>query len=271
MMNKIAVILRGHARSWTLIHKKAFEFYESLAYDVEYYFVTYKIDNYDYAQVKNTFKNRTLVKFLLVPTEERNSGNLNHIYNSWYGPAYLVYRVLPYMRQRCKTVRYDAIIDSRPDVLCRFRNRLTPLPPLPNTLHTNKIELHKRYDLGTDEVAIGDHFFMYDYETCMKLADRHIAPCPLGNQIQHRQWLEEESIDINVIDWVEAYITRPNIDKLIDNNIDERMGECYDLFEEWHQLSSDEKIAYCNKYNIALQDYIDTDTYHSQIYAMNRT
>lgn len=267
MMKNIAVILRGHARSWTVIHQHAFKFYESLAENVEYYFTTYKLEDYDYANVKATFAGKKLIKFLLVPTEDRV--NRKNIYNSWYGPAYLVYRILPYMRHRCKTTSYDAIIDTRPDILCRYRNNLKPLLPVANTLHTSKIELHKRYDIDTTEVAIGDHFFMYDYETCMKLADRHIAPCPLGNQIQHRQWLEEEGIDINVIDWVEAYITRPNIDKLIDNDIDARMGESYTLFEEWHQLSSKEKIDYCNKYNIALQDYIDTDTYHCQIYPFN--
>lgn len=269
MMNRIAVLLRGHARSWTLIHKKAFSFYESLAYNVDYYFVTYKLDNFDYTNIKSTFKNRNLIKFLLVPTENR-VGNPKNIYNSWFGPSYLAYRILPYMRLQSKKYSYDAIIDSRPDVLCRYRNNLTPLPPVPNTLHTHKIELHQRHDLGTYEVAIADHFLMYDYDTCIKLADRHIAPCPLGNQIQHRQWLEEQNIDINIIDWVEAYITRPNIDKIIDNDIDKRMGECYELFAEWHQLSSDEKINYCNKYGIALQDYIDTDTYHCQIYPINQ-
>jgi hypothetical protein len=265
-MKKIAVILRGHIRSWKIIHEHAFAFYESLADEVDYYFTTYKIEGYDYSNVKNTFKNRNLIKFLLVPTEDRV--NPNNIYNSWYGPAYLVYRILPYMRQHIKNTQYDAIIDSRPDVLCRLKK--TPLPPQTNTLHTHKVEIHNNYITGKDDLAIGDHFFMYDFETCIKLADRHIAPCPYGNQIQHRMYLEEQRIDLNVIDWVEAYITRPNIDKIINDNVVERMGECYDLFDEWNQMPSDEKIAYCHKYDIALQDYLDTDTYHSQIYKFHQ-
>ena len=163
---------------------------------------------------------------------------------------------------------WSAIIDSRPDVLCRLKN--TPLTPLPNTIHTSKVELHNNCETGNPEVAIGDHFFMYDFDTCQKLADRHIASCPYGNHIQYRMWLEEQNIDINVIDWVEAYITRPNIDKIINDDIQNRMGEAYNLFEEWHHYSPEEKIAYCHKYNIALQDYLDTDTYHAQIYPFNR-
>jgi len=269
MINNLAVILRGHSRSWPVIYKKAFEFYESLAFNVDYYFVTYKIDDYDYGHIKDTFKDKNLIKFLLVPTENR-VGNTKTIYNSWFGPAYLVYRLLPYMRERVKNIKYDMIIDTRPDILCRRIKNLTPLLPLPNTLHTTMLEVHKRSDNGETELAIADHFFTYDFETCQKLADRHIALCPAGNQIQHRMYLEEQNIDLNIIDWVEAYITRPNVDKLIDENIQERMGECYQLFAEWMDYSSEEKIAYCKKYNIAINDYVDTDTYHSQIYKYNQ-
>ena len=131
--------------------------------------------------------------------------------------------------------------------------------------------MHKHYDADTTEVAIADHFFMYDYDTCMKLADRHIAPCLISNQISHRAWLEEQKIDINVIDWVDAFITRPNVDKIInDQHLNDIMDECNQLGEEWHQMSSEEKIDYCNRYNIALNDYIDTDTYHCQIYHINQ-
>ncbi len=268
-MNNLAVILRGHSRSWPIIHKHAFEFYESLAYNVDYYFVTYKLDDYDYNHIKETFKDKNLIKFLLVPTENR-AGNQNTMYNSWFGPAYLVYRILPYMRQRLKHVNYDAIIDTRPDVLCRMKENLTPLLPVPNTLHTHKLEIHTRHDTKDPEVVLADHFFMYDFETCLKLADRHTVLCPYGNHIQYRMFLEEENIELNTIDWVEAYITRPNVDKLINDNIIERMGECYTLFEEWGHYSSNEKIEYCEKYNIALNDYVDTDTYHAQIYKYNQ-
>lgn len=176
---------------------------------------------------------------------------------------------MPYMRQRCQSIQYDAIIDSRPDVLSRYRNNLKALPPLKNTLHTSSVELHRRFDTGTLEIGPADHFFMYDYETCQKLADRHIAPCPYGNHIQYRMWLEEKNIKLNTIDWVESYITRPNVDKLINDNIQGRMGECYSLFAEWADYTPEEKIAYCNKYKIALEDYIDTDTTHAQIYHFN--
>lgn len=262
-MNRIAVILRGHIRSWNIIHKRVFEFYESLAYNVDYYFTTYKVDNFDYTKTKKSFEGKNLVKFLLVPTENR-VGNENMIYNSWYGPAYLVYRILPYMRKRCKDYAYDAVFDSRPDVLPKLKHNLTPLRPEKNTLHTSGIELHKSYITKKYELAISDHFFMYDFETCQRLADRHIYPCPNGNQIEHRMWLEQNRINLSVIDWVEAYITRPNVDKLINTDLSE-IGKCYELFNEWGNYTDSEKIEYCKKYEIALQDYLDTDTYHCQI------
>ena len=55
-MKNIAVILRGHFRTWDYNHKEAFKFYESIAENVEYYFVTWQLENMFSKRITDSFQ-----------------------------------------------------------------------------------------------------------------------------------------------------------------------------------------------------------------------
>lgn len=266
MLKHIAVILRGQERTWGIIHPYIFKFYDSIATNVDYYFATWKLPDRDYSNTINTFKDRNLIAFELALAESITVPT--RLNQAWRGPAYLTYRLLPHMRKRTNQITYDMIIDTRPDVIYKLRPNKSIITPEANTLYTSMLELHHNYIFDRKEIAISDHFFTYDFDTAQKLADRYIAECPYGNQIQHRRWLEENNIGLSTIDWIEAHITRPTIYKAIDN-IEEDSGICYQLAEDWMNMSPEDKIELCNRFNIALPDYLDSETYHTQIYHFN--
>ena len=53
-LDHIAVVLRGHVRTWHYIYPMVFDFYDSIAENVDYYFVTWDTSNTD--GIVETFK-----------------------------------------------------------------------------------------------------------------------------------------------------------------------------------------------------------------------
>ena len=251
MMDRIAVVLRGHIRTWKLINQDVFDFYSSIAKNVDYYFITWSLPNYDFGYIKNTFKNQNLVDFVILPKIEQ-------WYTSWYGPSIMTYILRPYIEQRLKTVRYDAIIETRPDVAARLRANNNIPNPEPNKLYVSNIEVHISNYTKKPTIALTDYWFLSDYDVFRRMSERFIIEPIHGNQVDYRYYAVKENIGINTLsNTMETILTRPNCYS-IAGQIKEKFSELYEMHEQWHLLSSEQKISICNNHNINVSDYMTT-------------
>lgn len=248
MYNNIAVILRGHVRNWHVIYPYVFQFYESLAHNVDYYFYTWK-SKYS-SEVSNTFYGKNLVSFY----EFEQTTQLS---TSWRGPAYLNYMALHFMTPKHNQNPYDIIIDSRPDVLTRLKT-----PEYGLMVHEDKkvyvpyIEMHTCQKENKLSVAIADHFIIFkDLKIIDKLSHRMYYESIHGNQVGLRKLIEQNNYGINTIRNVDSRITRPNI-ALMNGDVNTLLDNNNDLQLEWSmKLTTEEKIKICEENHIDPKDY----------------
>ena len=58
-LKHIAVVLRGHVRTWNFCAPKVFDFYNQIAEDVDYYFIVWDTSNTE--GIKETFKDQKFI------------------------------------------------------------------------------------------------------------------------------------------------------------------------------------------------------------------
>lgn len=249
MLNNIAVILRGHVRTWHITYPHVLKFYKSLAHNVDYYFYTWKSKYSD--KVPDTFKDHNLIAFYEFETTIQFT-------TSWKGPAYLNYMALHYLRPKHNSNPYDAIIDSRPDVLTRLRE-----PELGLMIHEKKkvyvpyLEQHICQQSKKPSVALADHFLMFnDTHIIEKLSHRMYSNSIHGNQVGLRKLIEQNDYGINVVRNIDSRILRPNV-ALVENDIDIILDKSNDLQLDWiEKLTPQEKVKICEENMIDPNDYI---------------
>lgn len=253
-MNRIAVIFRGHVRTWHLLCDHMLPIYDSLATNVDYYFVTWQMPNFGTQDIINSFGDRNLVKILTVPI-------LKDYYNSWLGSSWLSYNMLPYKRQREKHVTYDAIIDTRPDVAVDIlQHKILPIEE--NTLYTTGLEIHHNWLTNHNDIAIQDWFLMCSSKVYNIMAERFTYNGEPGSQIAYRLFAEQEGINVCYLDYVKAFITRPNIGyDAFKNN---KFGYVRHISDQWINLPKEEKLEIVKKYMIREDNY-DTNCVHAKI------
>lgn len=248
MLNHIAVILRGHVRTWRFICPYAFDFYDKLAYNVDYYFVSVQ-GCQEYTNIFGIFEGRHLETCLLLePT--------NDFSDSYRTSSYYSYMILPYKKRREKQVKYDLVIDSRPDVIPLLKENMPIIRPEENILYTTGFELHHNYRYNEKDIAINDWFFMSTSEVYDQMAQRWIEMNDQGNQITIRTFAEKSGYSVNRIPHVRAVMARPNIVEAIkeDGSLDsDKLGP---LCAEWVLLSKEEKIRICELNHIPLPNYM---------------
>jgi len=258
-MNRIAVIFRGHLRTWHYIKPAVFEFWESMAQHVDYYFVTWAVPDLDTEKILKDFKNKNLVKFLPVEIPSTPGSNL---YGSWKGPGWLSYNIVPYKRLRELSVSYDCVFDTRPDILYRL-NGNPIITPEPMTLFTSEINSngkYKNYYIGLADVFYAMPSNVYDI-----ISTRYIhESSSLGSHYDILQICQRERINACKINWVEAVITRPtSIAQYPDPTLflkDRHAIDFYLGIQQWASLSSQEKIELCSQHQISIHDWNRSDS-----------
>jgi len=248
-MKNIAVILRGHCRTWDYNHKEAFKFYESIAENVEYYFVTWRFDNMFMKRITDTFddNNQKLIKILTIYPDDL-------YYNSWQGPSWLNYAIIPYKKQRERDIVYDAVFDTRPDIIYkRVDNKIVSLPE-PNTLHVTGYEPQNGHD-GTKHIGIKDHFIMSTSDVHDRINMRHAYRDEIGCQSQILKLATEFGIHTATIDWVKDSIVRPTALKNIPNPENYFQHDYRKVAMDWVDMPLEQKLTLLRYYAIAPEDY----------------
>jgi hypothetical protein len=248
-MKNIAVILRGHYRTWDYNHKTAFKFYESIAEHVEYYFVTWQLEHMNSKRIIDSFEdnNQKLIKFLPMSTE-------GIYYTSWHGPSWLNHSIIPYKKQREREVTYDAVFDTRPDVIYRKTKNKTVLMPEPNTLYVTRYELQHGPD-DNRHIGIEDHFMMSTSDIHDRMNIRHAYRDDIGCQSQILKLATEFGIQTAIMDWVEDSIVRPTAFNTIPNPDNYFDGDHRSVSMDWVKMPLEQKLTLLNRHSINPEDY----------------
>jgi hypothetical protein len=254
MMNHIAVVLRGHIRTWEYTRPAIFDFYDSIAKNVDYYFVTWNYEGAHRKTIEDAFIGRNLIKLLYVHIGE------NEHYDNWKGPAWLNYNILPYKHQREKEVTYDAVFDTRPDIIYNITNSEIVLPPEDDVFYCTGYTNQPCPDTGKMFLGIQDCFFMSTSKVHDIMSERFIQWNDIGCHSKLVQVASDNNITTAQIKWLQESIVRPNSFELIPDPFDyfkyRKTGYGLRQIEQgWMNLSSDEKIRILQKYNIKEMDY----------------
>lgn len=247
MLNHIAVILRGHTRTWKLIYPYCFDFYEKIANKVDYYYVSWQGAQH-HTNIQETFKGRHLEKLLLLtPSPDFD--------NSFQNPSYNSYMILPYKHQREKKVRYDLVIDTRPDVIPVLQKNTPIISPEPNILYTTQFELQHNFRYNELDIAVSDWFMASTSEVYDVMATRWTENNDQSTQITIRTFAEKNNIFVNRLPYVKAFMARPNITEAFNPDQSLDTDQLSPLCSVWCNMPREEKISYCERYNIPIYNY----------------
>lgn len=252
MLNHIAVILRGQVRTWKFIYPYAFDFYDSLAYKVDYYFISIQ-GSQENTNIVGSFEGRHLETcLLLMPPRDFN--------DSYRSSSYYSYMIVPYKQRREKEVKYDLVIESRPDVIPILKKNVPIIKPEPNILYTTRFELHHNHRYGEKDIAIGDWFTASTSEVFDQMSHRWIEENDQSNQITARTFAEKCGFHVNQLPYVRSFIARPNITEAILPDITLDHDKLNPLCAEWAIISREEKIKIMEKNNIPFENYMTGTT-----------
>jgi len=280
-MKNIAVVLRGHVRTWHFNAPKVFDFYNEIADNVDYYFITWDTSNTD--GIEESFVDQNLIHFHILSYSIHNAlitegAKEGDYYNGHLGPPFMNMIMLPHIRRQEKRLgaQYDCIFDTRPDVLPVRKqiiwgesagDDLSITYPNPKTIYFTRLEMQTNALTNKLDVAMQDWFmymgsdefeiFNMRYHEDNWMYQHDHGP---GTQIEIREYVESNPVTpmtVCIQDWCNAYMLRPNVFRL--DWLDSRETETI-LYQsrKWPAMTKEDKIADCEKYGISLSDYADT-------------
>lgn len=254
MMNSIAVVLRGHIRTWFYNNPAVFDFFESIATNVDYYVVTWT-GSCDSDRLEKSFEGKNLKKVLRLESQE--------FINSWLGPAWQTIHIVPYVFATHKWDSYDALFDTRPDVIHSMVDSKTIIAPEPNTLYTNRFTMHVKdpeIDKTVYHLGLADILLMSTPEVYFRLAERFLMNDAIECHSDLKIFSDRLGIDTCLLDWAQSSISRPNvIDRIPScfdffNNEKTRTSEAA-LFYDWMIMDNEQKKDILKMHNISFIDY----------------
>jgi len=266
--NRIAVVQRGHLRTWKYIKNIVKDFYSNLAHEVDYYFILW-----DYEQTRNydvslDFNTGELIQYQLVPIPE-NKDSIDSLYNGWRGPSHLAQMAIPEISKR----KYDLVIETRPDIIPVRNYYHVPIVPSYKDYYTTAFSV---YSLdgnrpSKNNVCLDDWTLIMHPDRYQEIAERAIKR-PDGGLYGHQRVLGEyiQSCGMKIwrTKWMRSYFTRPNsIEHLPLINFRDGWWEtqygrpaasCDRLatfYREWGDLSNETKMNLLNQYGFSKEDW----------------
>lgn len=254
MLDNVAVILRGHLRTWEWNAPQVFTFYNSIAHNVDYYVSTWDTPNLKNVKIDKTFGENQPKVFLNVGFQDRE-------YTSWGGPALLSLHVVPYVRQQHKIRPYDVVFDSRPDVAPKFILGESICPIQENTLYTtnftNLVDCHGDRNIGMMDHMLVSHFNVFEAMCDRIIIDsRNTKEC----HVDMLEFAKKQGFRVsNSLPWMDALMIRPCGMARFNNIQDEVYGRNLKEPEEyppWESCDREQRIELLNMQNIEHLDYI---------------
>ena len=141
--------------------------------------------------------------------------------------------------------------------------------PEPNSIYITGLEVQLNLSSGlptssTEDIAIQDWFLYMGSDEFEKFSMRYHSDNFIytmgtgpGTQIELREYISVNKMYLCIQDWSRGYMMRPNVFRL-DWLDSKDLTTILDTNREWPDLLKDKKIENCERYNIALSDYMDT-------------
>jgi hypothetical protein len=252
MMNNIAVVLRGHYRTWGYVHPAVFDFYDKIAENVDYYVVTWRYLNQSIVQFTEPFEKykKNLVKMLTVYPDDA-------YYTSYLGPSYLSYQIIPDMINNHHKNKYDFVFNTRPDIIYRANIDSPKLSFRQDTFYTSGYVCQSdgrpdsKYHIGVE-----DHFFASSFENNLIMNTRHCDGETMGchNQILHHA--TKYGIKTAALYNMFARIVRPTAFRDCRDPFKYFDVDNFEISRKWTSMDKEVKLKVLQKYAIPEQDYI---------------
>tara|TARA_B110000971_G_C20022350_1_gene506984 strand:+ start:507 stop:1433 length:927 start_codon:yes stop_codon:yes gene_type:complete len=253
MLKNIAVMVRGHLRTWDYNAIEMFRFFESIAENVDYYCATWRTPGLRHSKLRIFEDKGQTLKCQIVAPAGFN-------YSSWQGPALLSTLMAPHLREQHAKTPYDAVFDTRFDVMvCRTGKAILPIED--DTLYTNAFtNLRDRY--GTRNIGMRDHMLVSSVDVYCMMADRIVIP-PSQTKECHVDILEfaqrKGFATSNSLNWLVAEMVRPcDLERVKEpcRFFDHKWEGINHDIPMWNNCTIEQRIDLLDYYNIEHYDYI---------------
>lgn len=247
----LAVIIRGHIRTWHYTKEVNFKIFETIAKNIDYYFVTWDLP-YNHKRIFKDFKKRNLIKYLTVPIKE-------NYYNYFQGIYWLDHNILPFKRERDKEINYDAIIVTRPDIILSCSKDKLVFPKT-NEIYCDWFKDVFNTVINRDVPEMCDYLGVMCNNTYEILTTKHLFEYKLdkgecGHQ-NLRRFYKEKNINVKLLNgFLSPILVRPLVLDLVSNPLKFHTDLVDNVYLIWNQLSDKEKLDICIKHNIPAYDY----------------
>jgi hypothetical protein len=255
-MKKIAVVLRGHKRTWDLSKEHMFKFFEQMGCQVDYYVSLWNTPGVDRNQLTLDFANRNLKVLLITePSAE--------YITPWLGPAYLSSLVSKYIfeEEYLSQEPYDMIVDTRPDVAFEWlphRKKMFCPKMAVGTTRVEPVALDN--GAGTLWQGLDDHCFIMDSITHVIWSQRfrfthelqNQRPLPCGNHSMLWEYAKLYKIDSYVIPWFNSDLVRPSVINFKDSVF---YNKSMSARHTWNMATKEEKRKFVIDAGVGEKDY----------------
>ncbi len=247
-MSKVAVVIRGHLRTWNFVKHQLFHVMESRYTNIDWYFSTWQesVTPERIHSIHQDFQGRNMRFYTTTGCHELSS---------WFGPGKLCEQVVDDVLAGC----YDVIIETRPDVYIEMDDQQQFPMMQSNSVHFTGLDLvytlvpgHQRMD---HHYGAQDWFFMFSPEVFQRYAYRRLRPGPQDSHGDIIRMAQEHSINIyNMQAIMKTVLVRPNV---FQNAAD--ASWVWGHGQHWIASSTDEKKHHLKLHDIAFDDYITSN------------
>ena len=256
-LNRIAVFLHGHPRTWKYTKDHLFNFFDSIANEVEYFVAFWKTTNRNTWELKKDFDGRTLCEYLICD----NHWN----YDAWTGPTHLSNLLEPIrvkqelLNKQVTNQYYDLVIDTRPDVV--FSLIGDPQWPTENDVAVSKVVKNPNPIWH----GMQDTFFITSSRGHIILNQRqkydsrhdYLIDLPSSHHSKLLYFCELYGLNpIETSNWLRCDMVRPNIVDIPFPEGSVVTNHATNLFYKWIELDIHQKIDCLNRAGIELDEYL---------------
>lgn len=261
MFKNIAVLLRGHIRTWEYNAPVMFDFFDKIGVNVDYYIATWKTPNVRQRKILQAFDqaNKKFKQLLLVNYQEGS-------YTSWSGPAHLSLQMMPYMRQQHRKTPYDVVFDTRPDVLAKLVKDI-PITVNPDTLYstawTNLVDCR-----GDRNIGVMDHMLVSKFNVFEAMCDRITINSRDTREchVEILSWAKSHGFSVsNCTPWMNTAMIRP-ADVVRTPNAFTMFTPQLQINESqlnWVDCTVEQRVAIMKEQDIESYDYITNNSFIS--------
>jgi len=242
-LKRIAVVIRGHRRTWEYTKSHMFEFFDQVADTVDYY-VQVWYSNASLGNVSNMpqdFKNRNLKHFEI--------SHDSTLYDAFLGPPYLSSKTIEKRFEQEKlNGRYDAVFDTRPDVIFKLIGE--PTAPAPWSVGSTRV-----LPRGKPWGGLEDHVFVMDSGTHLVWNQRqHYKSVSEDGHLKLLTWAEMHNLTPFQANWFLCKIVRPNVYKF--DYHDNYHDQIHNIERLWQASTPEEKFKMLQESGVNGDEYL---------------